>query len=234
MKKTTADVWHKESVDKPQVYNIWTFNSRDTRLGEQHEGNIPGQIMLNLLYYYTTKDDLVIDPMAGGGSTIDACLVMGRKCRAYDIKGDSKKGIEERDLVKDGFAKETKNSQLVFLDPPYWKQKKGSYTEQETDLSNMPLEKFYTSMNNIFKGAYGILKKGGYIAVIISPTQEKGVIYDHAIKFYEMLLKVGFTFVNRIIVPYTTQQVKAFDITDARKGKYMLKLYRDLLIFKKK
>lgn len=228
------DVWHKEVVDKPKVYNIWSFVNRDTRLGESYEGNIPGQVALNVLYYCTSKDDLVIDPMAGGGSTTDACLVMGRKCRAYDIKGDSKKGIEERNLVKDGFSKKTKNCQLVFLDPPYWKQKKGSYTGEETDLSNMPLDKFYTSMNAIFKGAYEILKKDGYASIIISPTQEKGVVYDHAMKFYEMLLGIGFTFVNRIIVPYTTQQVKAFDVTDARKGKYMLKLYRDLLIFKKR
>lgn len=227
------DVWHSEVVDKPKVYNVWSFVNRDTRLGEQYDGNIPGQIALNVLYYYTSKDDLVIDPMAGGGSTIDACLVMGRKCRAYDINGDSKKGVEKYDLVKDGFAEEAKNCQLVFLDPPYWKQKKGSYTGEETDLSNMPLEAFYTSMGDIFKGAYEILKKDGYISVIISPTQEKGIIHDHAMKFYEMLLETGFVFVNRIIVPYTTQQVAAYDVTDARKGKYMLKLYRDLLILKK-
>ena len=71
--------------DTPKIFNIWRFPARDKRLGIKYPGNISGQISMNLLYYYTNIGDMIIDPMAGGGSTVDACLVMGRKCFAYDI-----------------------------------------------------------------------------------------------------------------------------------------------------
>jgi len=35
------------------------------------EGAIPGQIVENVLYYYTEPFQVVVDPMAGGGTTID-------------------------------------------------------------------------------------------------------------------------------------------------------------------
>ena len=63
----------------PRLYNIWNFSQCDPRLGETHPGQIPCQIVLNLLHYYTKQGEFVVDPMAGGGSTVDACLVMGRK-----------------------------------------------------------------------------------------------------------------------------------------------------------
>ena len=31
----TEDVWYKELNSKPQVYTIWSFGSRDTRLGSE-------------------------------------------------------------------------------------------------------------------------------------------------------------------------------------------------------
>ncbi|KKL23230.1 hypothetical protein LCGC14_2427460, partial [marine sediment metagenome] len=69
----------------PRCYDVWKFNGRDKRLGIKVPGNIAGQIIINLLYYYTKQGDLILDPMAGGGSTIDACLIMGRKCIAFDL-----------------------------------------------------------------------------------------------------------------------------------------------------
>ena len=60
---------------------------------------------MNVLYYYSKQGDLVLDPMAGGGSTIDACLIMNRKCRAYDRSDEAltlKTDIVKRDLVLEG------------------------------------------------------------------------------------------------------------------------------------
>lgn len=103
---------------KPKMlkyYNVWNFKDCDPRLGQEFKGRIPGQIVMNLLYYYTEQGDLVVDPMAGGGSTIDACLVMNRKCRAYDIN-PVRKDILKCDIQK-GFPEEAKNAELIFLDP---------------------------------------------------------------------------------------------------------------------
>jgi DNA modification methylase len=37
-----------------------------------------------LLIHYTDEYDLVVDPMAGGGMTVDVCTAMGRRYAAFD------------------------------------------------------------------------------------------------------------------------------------------------------
>lgn len=90
---------------------------RDQRLGIKHPGNIPGQFVMNMVHYFTDIGDMVVDPMAGGGSTMDACLVMGRECLSYDLS-PTRYEIIQHDL-SDGFPQTNKKISLIFLDPPY-------------------------------------------------------------------------------------------------------------------
>ena len=66
--------------------------------------------------------------------------------------------------------------------------------------------------------------------MIIGPTQEGGKLYDHAFELNK-LLENHFQFVNRIIVPYTTQQHGGAYVNNAKESKNMLYLYRDLVVF---
>jgi|GEM_PF-2984462 len=215
---------------EPQVFTVWKFNSRDERFGVEHPGNIPAGIIFNVLYYWTEQGDLVIDPMAGGGVTLDVCKVMKRRCLAWDVT-PVREDIKKHNAL-DSWDVESGSASLVFLDPPYWKQKRGEYSG-ENNLADMDLEGFYKAMEQIFENAKTALKSGGHIAVIIGPTQENVVVYDHALALSRLLEETGYGYVNRIIIPYTTQQVSGFDVSQARKSKFMLKLYRDLLIYQK-
>jgi transcriptional regulator with XRE-family HTH domain len=91
---------HEYQDDAPMLYNIWNFAKNDPRLGYDYAGRIPGQIVMNLLYYYTKQGELVVDPMAGSGTTVDTCLIMNKRCKAYDIalttkQLDLNKGLPE-------------------------------------------------------------------------------------------------------------------------------------------
>lgn len=215
---------------EPQVFTIWKFNGRDERFGIEHPGNIPAGIVFNVLYYFTKQDDLVIDPMAGGGVTIDVCQAMKRRCLAFDA-APVRDDITKHDATVP-WSVEKEPASLVFLDPPYWKQKKGAY-QGENDLAKLDLVDFYEAMNKVFRHAKASLKHDGFLAVIVGPTQDSGRVYDHALEFASLLKQLGFEYVNRIIVPYTTQQVSNFDVGQARKSKFLLKLHRDLLIYRK-
>jgi transcriptional regulator with XRE-family HTH domain len=117
--------------DVPMLYNVWNFAKNDPRLGYyDYAGRIPGQIVMNLLYYYTEQEELVIDPMAGSGTTVDACLIMNRRCRAYDIVPTAtiRKDIKQWDLSK-GLPEEAMSYDLIILDPPYWDLLKGLYAK---------------------------------------------------------------------------------------------------------
>ena len=70
---------------RPTPYDVWSFR-HDRAFGIPHAGSIPAAIIAHTLYYYTQPDALVVDPMAGGGTTLDVCQSMGRRCLAYDIQ----------------------------------------------------------------------------------------------------------------------------------------------------
>ena len=71
--------------DSLQLFNVWNIPNRDKRYRLDFKSVIPGQIAENILYYFTEPFDVVVDPMAGGGSTIDVCKAMMRHYKTYDI-----------------------------------------------------------------------------------------------------------------------------------------------------
>ena len=65
---------------------------------------------------------------------------------------------------------------LVFLDPPYWQQAKGRYSEQPSDLGNMELARFLDTLGNIardVKRKWTNGQRGGHLACIIRPGKRR-------------------------------------------------------------
>jgi len=218
--------------DAPRIYNVWNFAQCDPRLGEDHPGRIPGQTALNLLYYYTKQGDLVVDSMAGGGSTIDACLVMGRKCRAYDIN-PMRKDIVKWNLY-DGFPQDAKDCDLIFLDPPYWNLQRGFYVEES--VSEVSLEEWLSFMEEVIKDSYKTVCKGGHVALIVEAmVDERGTkeFYDLPYLCMRFFEETGFKEVHRISVPVTTQVKDHRDVEFAKERKIILDVNRDLIVYRK-
>lgn len=214
-----------------QFYNIWNIGTR-AKIDTKYPGRLPLDVMENILYYYTDPFDIVLDPMAGGGTTINACKNMARRYLCYDLVGNVMNDINPHNILKEMPKKKNFPPNLIFLDPPYWKQM-DKYSGHKENLMNMTLEKYLDAMNKIIKECYQLLKESGILAIIVSPTQTRKIIYDIQHDFYKSCEQNKFTFLNRIIVPYSTEQVTGAQVKQAKDGKYMLKLYRDLLIFKK-
>jgi len=148
------------------LYNIWNVSHGDNN---SHFGHFPKLFMKNLLYYHTRPFDLIYDPFAGSGTTIDACREMFRKCIVSDLKPDkSRPEIFEHDITM-GLPDNLPKPDMVFLDPPYWIQAKGKYSDNEKDLANMSLDDFYKTMNHLFDEIAD--RKISKIALVISPTQ---------------------------------------------------------------
>lgn len=86
---------------KPTPYDVWNFRG-DSSYGIPHPGSIPPSIIAHTLHYYSRPNDLIVDPFAGGGATIDVSLAMGRRCLAYDL--DPKRPDVQRQDVRGGFG----------------------------------------------------------------------------------------------------------------------------------
>jgi len=217
----------------PFFYNLWN-SSKDNAI--THFGNIPQVFVENLLYYYTEPFDVVYDPFAGGGITIDACKKWLRRYYVADRKPipAREEEIKEQD-IKDGLPKDLPNNiKLIFLDPPYWKQAENKYSKDKEDLANMSLEKFYEILIDFIKQLKKRLDKDGKIALIIQGTQWKNnlILEDHAFELAKRIENLGFKIEQRIICPYSTEQYNAQMVEKAKKEKICLTIYRDLIVFK--
>ena len=218
---------------EPLLYNIWNQQAYDS--DNTSFGKFPFTFMENLIYYYTEPFDIVYDPFAGGGTTIDVCKKWLRKYYASDLNPiETRSDIKKWDITK-GLPKDLPIPKFVFLDPPYWKQAKEKYSKDKTDFGNMKLNDFYS---NIEKFAKEIKKKmkEGYIGFVISPTQwpnKNHEFEDHIIKIINIFEKNGFKEEMRYLIPYSSEQYNGTQVNIAKEEKFPMNLIRDLVVFRK-
>lgn len=101
---------------------------RDNESEKIHPTQKPVELLKTLIETFTDDGDVVIDPVAGSGSTVVAALRLNRKPYAFEIKKDfyegAKKWIEselqiKKDIEEFGFAK----AELEKTWPTLWSQK---------------------------------------------------------------------------------------------------------------
>lgn len=215
---------------EPPLYNIWRLEKQDNAT-DSHFGSFPLYFMKSLLYYHTEPMDIVFDPFSGGGTTIDACKQMMRRyyCTDRIVKPGREKDILQHDITT-GLPDNMPKPDLVFLDPPYWKQAEGMYSDSKNDLANMSLDDFYNSMRKLLKE---ITERGvKRIALVIQPTQYKNdmIFEDHIFKFDKMMPD-NYHIEMRYILPYSTQQYLPQMVIKAKDEHKCLVCHRDLLVW---
>ncbi len=214
---------------EPEIYAIWNFGKATNKT--KVFGSIPPEIIDNLLYYYTKPFDVVFDPFGGGGSTIDKCIERKRRYYVSDLTPiPARNDIRQHDVVS-GLPGNLPVPDLVFLDPPYWQQAKGKYSDKETDLGNCSLDDFLDGIGNI---ARDIKRKwnghSGVLALIIGPCKQDGKNYDLPFLCYQRIAKYLNPLI-RIQAPYSTQIHGGNYVKMAKEKKELLYLSRDLMVF---
>lgn len=217
---------------EPKVYTVWNFDKATNAV--RHFGNIPPEVLDNLLYYYTQPFDVVFDPFAGGGMALDVCETRLRRCYASDLTPiPARMGqIREWDITA-GLPDDLPVPDFVFLDPPYWKQAEERYSDKSTDLANIGLDTFITTIGDVAKQVkrkWSNNRPNGKLALIIGPYKKAGTYIDLAFLCYQAIAKY-LTPVIRIQVPYSTQVHGGAYVAQAKTAKQMLYLSRDLLVF---
>jgi hypothetical protein len=221
-----------------QHFDVWSFQSNNREGGGQQSyfGACPPQVMENLLWLYTEPgESVVVDLFAGSGTTLEVAHRMGRRCWVSDIRGNHYSphlDIHQHDATTGWPADAPAKADLLFLDPPYWKQAAGRYSSEPGELAEMTLPDFNKAWSKLLTDCKSHLNTGGKIAYIISPTEDKegGVVVDHALEMAAAAMQLGYRVHRRIIVTYQTQQATGQQVTWAREKRRLLKLYRDLVI----
>ena len=217
---------------RPTPYDVWAFK-HDRAFGIPHPGSIPPGIVAHALHYFTAPGDLVVDPMAGGGTTLDVCTSMGRRCLAYDIYS-VRPEIHPHD-VRTGFPSQADGCDLVFCDPPYHTMLARRYAAD--GAADVPLAAWTDFLGRLARTCFAALRPGGFIALLVANQTEKDLpagfgYLDHVFYGYGALAAAGFLPERRVSCPmdgaYLPQHVKR-----AREGGRMLGQVRDLLVMRK-
>jgi ParB family chromosome partitioning protein len=217
---------------RPTPYDVWSFR-HDRAFGIPHPGSIPPALVAHALHYYTTPDALVVDPMAGGGTTLDVCQSMGRRCLAYDLH-PTRPEIRPHD-IRLGFPPEAQGCDLIFCDPPYHTMLARHYACDS--IANAPLSGWIAFLEVLARHAFATLRPGGYLALLLAAQTEKDLpagfgYLDHALFGYAAARRAGFLPERRISCPmdgaYLPQHVRR-----ARTEGRLLGQVRDLLVMRK-
>jgi transcriptional regulator with XRE-family HTH domain len=225
---------------KVQPYDVWQFPGCHDLMGDRHPGRIPGELLCHVLYFFTKPGDLVVDPMAGSGTTLDACLLMGRKARGYDIDARHERtDIEAHDLST-GWPDTVTKAALVFWDPPYFdKMDHASIGDDgyiEGSISGLDPDEYLAWFADRFAELHKQVKPGTRFAFLMSdwdPENAKrhqghaGIfVWDYA----DRLRDAGWTLRRHIQVPLSTQQVHPDIVNKFRASRRLARLERYLLV----
>ena len=227
-----------------QLTDNWKFGTPDPRYGTpSYPGRASGQAIENFLYYCTNPFDIVVDPMAGGGTTGDVCKAMYRRCLMYDLHPlKSRPDILQHDITT-GFPKKVTQPhfkpQAIFLDPPYWQMKNEDY--KTGSVSDLDREGFMRFIQKLVSDSYQVLQEKGYLGFLFQDSYRgfKG-IYKAVTKplftaeLFPYFLDVGFEPVYWITYPLSLHiQYNATKTQLAKDNKILLHVLLHFLIFQK-
>jgi hypothetical protein len=228
--------WHNFD---PPIYNVWKQQNKSNEI--DHFGNSEPRWLENLLYLYTGPGDIVLDPFAGSGTTIDICKKRGRRYYVSDRKPITEREheIRQHDMVADSGGVQApavprwQDVRLIYLDPPYWKQAENKYSTDPTDLANMDLGNFNQTLSQIIRILSKKIKKStpSYIALIIQPTQWKAPEKQYTDHVADMLKVVKLPVNMRFSVPYESQQCNAQMVNWAKEQRRCLVLTREIIVW---
>jgi len=157
-------------------YTIWDFQYRDDYAGDKDfHGNCSPQVVEQCIWRFTNERDLVLDPMAGSGTTMDVCKRYNRKCVGYDVKPPSNR----TDIIRNDSRKiplDNESIDMIFIHPPYWNLTYFTKAEEGLpDLSRAKTpEEFLHMLKQVFQECYRTLKRGKFMCVLLGDLIRDG------------------------------------------------------------
>lgn len=170
------------------------------------QGVTPAYVIWNLVQRYTKPGDLVVDPMAGSGTTIDVCKEEGRNVIGYDINPQHPSVIknDSREIPL-----EDNSVDMVFIDSSYTKS--ATYFFDERDIGGISIEdsRFYKELEKIGREIFRILKPDKIVGWLVGDRLTNEKFVPVGFRVYQMLTeRIGFEPLDVICVALKLKEPK--------------------------
>jgi 16S rRNA G966 N2-methylase RsmD len=235
------DKW--KEYDNIITDSLWIFDKRDKSGAHNagYWGNFIPQIPNQLMLRYTKKNDWILDPFLGSGTSLIEAKRLGRNGIGIDLSPDAikiaKENIEKENNI---FNTQTeiinadsaiinletelnklniKSVQLIIMHPPYWDIIK--FSKNNRDLSNTKtIDEFINLFGETIDNTYPYLDKNRYLAIIIGDKYYKKEWFPLSFYVMESVLERGYLLKSIII--------KNFEETKGKMNQQKLWRYRAL------
>jgi len=182
--------------------SLWLIQERD-KSGKHkniYHGNFIPQIPYQLLKRYTKKNEIVLEPFMGSGTTLFECEKLNRRYIGFDINPNMLDYVNNS--MSDGNYKDnfyinncnsldsvevdknveqannkfvSKNVQFVLMHPPYMDIVK--FTDDKNDLSGInDIQEFIAKFKIICQNSLKYLEKDRYFAVVIGDVYKNSEV----------------------------------------------------------
>ena len=201
MKYNDLDLKNWQELDI-NTDSLWIISQRD-KTGKHknvYHGNFIPQIPNQLIQRYTKKNDIVLEPFMGSGTTLFECEKLNRKYIGFDINPtmldyvnnsmidssfennfyinycNSLDSFEVNQNIEKANEKfNTKSVQFVLMHPPYMDIVK--FTDNENDMSKIDnINEFVKKFKIIFENSLKYLDKDRYFAVVIGDVYKNSEV----------------------------------------------------------
>ncbi len=211
--------------------NFWTFDAADPRFGKpNYKGRIPGQVIANLLFYYTNQQSYIVDPMAGSGTLGDVIEALpyfqDRRFKLYDLNPVDER-ILRNNILQTGIPEQTNSTDYVFLDPP------AEFFPQTNDISfsiQTAKAESMLKLKGIIRESARILKPGGRVSILIEPTIAGLDVIDFPGEISVLFKEFGFKIIGKI---YLSKRADAAKSARIGSEKSFVSDIREILTFEK-
>jgi adenine-specific DNA methylase len=212
-------------------FSIW----RDVKKNEEewklnHPAMFPIALVEKVIDIYTNKkNQVILDPFSGSGSTVIATLKKEGRAIGIDLSKNYIEMTKKRiNTVYKEFNKPNRywlfpddainldkrvkpNSvDLCITSPPYWNilterrtadnKSIRKYSDSSADLGNIKsYEQFLSTLKKIFKKVYYVLKNGGFCVVVVMDIRKKSKFYPFHFDAISNLQEVGFNLRDIVI-----------------------------------
>jgi DNA modification methylase len=158
------------AVNKPRLESTTLWDYPRQTYGKIQKGNnkyagvTPAFVIYNMVKRYTEPGDLVLDPMAGSGTTLDVCSEEERNCIAYDI-APTRPDVIQNDARKIPLA--VASVDMIFIDSPYGDNI--YYNDHPGNLGKISAEadQFYEELDKVMIECHRVLKPGKALGWLI-------------------------------------------------------------------
>lgn len=219
-----------------QPTTLWDYPSQhygQTVQGDpNYRGATPSYIIWNLLKRYTREGELVVDPCAGSGTTLDVARDLNRKSLGYDI-APARPDIfnaDARKLPPDLTGK----ADFVFIDPPY--STHVDYSDDPRCIGKLDAgdDAYYEAMSQVIAEIHRILKPGAAMALYVSDSFVKGrAFYPIGFELFSILRK----YFEPVDIISVVRRNKTLEMGNYRKaaeeGNFFLRGFNYLFIMRK-